>query len=84
MSNLSWSIHAEGTADELRQHVHDHEVSRGGSLPEAERLLAHHALGHALGLADKHPGKRFILVAHGSESPETTLLHVELNAPYGG
>ena len=75
---MSWEIRATGTADELRAAVHEHEVSRGGLLPETERLLAHHALGHALGIADKHPGRKFFLAGNGHESPETTRIEVWL------
>ena len=73
---MSWEIRAIGTADELRAAVHEHEVSRGGLLPETERLLAHHALGHALGIADKHPGRKFILTGNGHETSETA--HIEI------
>lgn len=55
---MSWSISASGTTQEIRQAIHDHEEQQLRHMPQGERLLAHHALGHALSVAEAHDGLR--------------------------
>lgn len=74
----SWTIRAVGTAEELRQQVHDHEVLRAADMDESSRLLAHHALGHAIGIAARHPERRYVLEGHGRDSAEVGNLRVDV------
>ena len=73
MNQLSWTISASGTADELRQAIRDHEEQDLRHFPQSERLLAHHVLGHVLSVAEEHDRiqgepKRYVLIGNGSEN----------------
>lgn len=79
---MSWSISDEGTAEELRAHKHTHEREHWRGMPVTERLMVHHAVGHAVELAEEATAKagtelRFTLTGRGHESGDGDF-HIEL------
>lgn len=69
---MSWSIRAEGTAEEISAQVHEHEIRYWRSMPLAERLAVHHLVGHAVEHMIEDAGsdaaRRWLLVGSGHES----------------
>jgi hypothetical protein len=70
---VSWSIRAEGTADEIWAQVHEHEVRHWRHMSFAERLAVHHLVGHAIEVAKEwsrssgRPDKQFFLSGGGHQ-----------------
>lgn len=67
----TWSVHAEGKAEGLREQVHSHEVSYWRHMPLATRLVVHHLVGHAVETAAESPDTEFILSGGGSDDGRT-------------
>lgn len=69
---MSWSISAEGTVEEIRARVHEHEREYWRGMPLAERLAVHHLVGHAVEHmaedAKADPTLRWVLTGGGQEN----------------
>ena len=80
---MSWSISTSGTVNEIRAEIHKHEETQLRHMPQGERLLAHHALGHALSVAEEHDSlrgaeHRYVLSGYGSEMPSGGQANINL------
>lgn len=75
---MSWSIHAEGTPDEVRAEIREHEDQYWRHMPVTERLLVHHVLGHAVTVFEEANGlKPMTLHGNGHEGGGSTSMRVD-------